>query len=79
MGKLKDLAIQFANRKKGPQCSVGQLLDTLKTEERVELNEAITSQLPGPAISEAVDQMYGVLLKAHIIGRHRRRECKCPS
>lgn len=79
MGKLKDLAIQFANRKKGPQCSVGQLLDTLKTEERVELNEAITSQLPGPAISEAVDQMYGVVLKAHIIGRHRRGECKCPS
>lgn len=79
MGKLKDLAIQFSNRKKGPQCSVGQLLDTLKTEDRAELNEAIKSQIPGPAVAEAVEQMYGVVLKSHIIGRHRRGECKCPS
>jgi len=79
MGKLKDLAIDFANRKKGPQCSVGQILDTLKPADRAELTEAITSRIPGPAICEAVFKMYGVVLKAHIVGRHRRGECKCPS
>lgn len=79
MGKLKDLAIEFANRKKGPQCSVGLILDTLKPADRAELIEAITSRIPGPAICEAVEKMYGVVLKNHIVGRHRRGECKCLS
>jgi hypothetical protein len=79
MGKLKDLAIEYANRKKGPQCSVARLLDALPIQDRAEVVEAMESQVPSSALSEALLELHKVRVNAHIIARHRRRECMCPS
>lgn len=79
MGKLKDLAIEFANRSKGPQCSVSKLLGGMSTQDRLELEAELAGAVPASALSEAINKLYGVVIKAHIIGRHRRGDCKCPS
>jgi hypothetical protein len=79
MGKLKDLAIEFANRSKGPQCSVSRLLGGMTAQDRLELEAELVGTVPASALSEAINKLYGVVIKAHIIGRHRRGDCKCPS
>lgn len=81
MSKLAAALAAVAPRRKGPACSVKQLMEQLEPSERVALESAIAdgneSRPTGKALSIAIESAYGLQIHRASIERHRRGDCLC--
>ena len=76
--KLSAAIESVGKRKKGPSCSVGQLLKNISLADREELQRALAN----PAVKhvllvEAVRITHGVKFQNTTVARHRRGNCLC--
>lgn len=75
-----DLDAELAAIRKGPPCSIAEILDAMTAENREKFTrslEAPVSQIPHVVIVRALARG-GHQVKASTVSRHRHRECACP-
>jgi hypothetical protein len=81
MSKLATALAAVAPRRKGPACSVKQLLAQLEPSERAALESAISdtseNRPTGKALSIAIESAYDAQIHRASIERHRRGDCLC--
>ncbi len=81
MSKLEAALAAIAPRRKGPACSVKQLVEQLEPSERTALESAINgtdeNRPTGKALSIAIESAYGAQIHRASIERHRRGDCLC--
>lgn len=86
MSALTDALTSLRTERRGPQCSVGALLDTLKTTDpdahRLLTEHIENASVPAPSIALALNEA-GFRINRDAIVRHRRRAkgtgCRCDS
>jgi hypothetical protein len=71
---LADIAAQ-ARLRRGPRCSIGEILLTLDEQDAADLRTALTTYTPG-AIARAL-RGRGLLISEGTVARHRRGSCQC--
>ena len=62
----------------GAPCSVGELLDTLPSEEAAALQHMLDDGWPASKVWEACNAE-GLYVGRQTVGIHRRRQCRCYS
>lgn len=74
---LEAIAAEQAAFRKGPACSIGQMLDTLDDKERVAVEGAIDDPTNPYTVLARAFTKAGHKIGAEAIRRHRSRICNC--
>ena len=70
-------ALQQATQKRGPECSVAVLLNTVDKSEAAAIRAALADKTIGPTVIVRALGAIGHKFTRSTIARHRNRECSC--